>query len=97
MGVVIEICVKHPGGPTRIRGADVCILYSATTRTAQRHTRLVITEPAFRYYEMISTCTCCSRTKGGLVRVRVLERHTRLVITRLVITEVRYDNAIAPV
>jgi hypothetical protein len=22
MGVVIEICVKHPGGPTRIRGAD---------------------------------------------------------------------------
>jgi hypothetical protein len=23
MGVVIEICVKHPGGPTRIRGTDI--------------------------------------------------------------------------
>ena len=23
MGVVIEICVKYPGGPTRIRGTDI--------------------------------------------------------------------------
>jgi hypothetical protein len=23
MGVVIEICVKHPGGPTRNRGTDI--------------------------------------------------------------------------
>jgi hypothetical protein len=23
MGVVIEICIKHPGGRTRIRGADI--------------------------------------------------------------------------
>jgi hypothetical protein len=26
MGVVIEICVKYPGGPTRIRVTDI-ILY----------------------------------------------------------------------
>jgi hypothetical protein len=25
MGVVIEICVKYPGGPTRIRVADIYI------------------------------------------------------------------------
>ena len=25
MGVVIKICVKYPGGPTRIRGTDVHI------------------------------------------------------------------------
>jgi hypothetical protein len=25
MGVVIETCVKHPGGPTRIRGTDVAL------------------------------------------------------------------------
>jgi hypothetical protein len=23
MGVVIEICVKHPGGPPRIKGTDM--------------------------------------------------------------------------
>jgi hypothetical protein len=23
MGVVIEMCIKHPGGPTRIKGADI--------------------------------------------------------------------------
>jgi hypothetical protein len=23
MGVIIEICVKHPGGPTRMRVADI--------------------------------------------------------------------------
>jgi hypothetical protein len=23
MGVVIEICIKYPGGPTRMTGADV--------------------------------------------------------------------------
>jgi hypothetical protein len=22
--VVIEICIKYPGGPTRIRGTDLC-------------------------------------------------------------------------
>ena len=27
MGVVIEICVKHPGGPPRIKGTD---LHSST-------------------------------------------------------------------
>jgi hypothetical protein len=26
MGVVIEICIKYPGGRTRIRGADVAAL-----------------------------------------------------------------------
>ena len=25
MGVVIETCVKHPGGPTRIRGTDIIV------------------------------------------------------------------------
>jgi hypothetical protein len=25
MGVVIEMCVKHPGGPTRIKGTDIYI------------------------------------------------------------------------
>jgi hypothetical protein len=25
MGVVIEICIKYPGGPTRMRGTDVRI------------------------------------------------------------------------
>jgi hypothetical protein len=27
MGVVIEICIKYPGGPNRIKGADI---YSVT-------------------------------------------------------------------
>jgi hypothetical protein len=26
MGVVIEICAKHPGGPTRITVTDVCMV-----------------------------------------------------------------------
>jgi hypothetical protein len=26
MGVVIEICIKYPGGPTRIRGTDMALL-----------------------------------------------------------------------
>jgi hypothetical protein len=28
MGVVIEICVKHPGGPTRIRGTEISSMKS---------------------------------------------------------------------
>jgi hypothetical protein len=28
MGVVIEICVKYPGGPTRNKGTDVYIALS---------------------------------------------------------------------
>jgi hypothetical protein len=29
MGVVIEICVKYPGGPTRIKGTDM-LLYAVS-------------------------------------------------------------------
>jgi hypothetical protein len=40
MGVVIETCVKYPGGRTRIRGTDVLYLY-CTTRTVQYRIRYV--------------------------------------------------------
>ena len=25
MGVVIEMCIKYPGGPTRIKGTDISL------------------------------------------------------------------------
>jgi hypothetical protein len=32
MGVVIETFVKHPGGPTRIRGTDASVVLSSSGR-----------------------------------------------------------------
>jgi hypothetical protein len=34
MGVVIEVCIKYPGGPTRIRATDI------NTRKSSRPVRL---------------------------------------------------------
>jgi hypothetical protein len=37
MGVAIEICIKYPGGPTRIRGTDIA--GHGATRAQPKHMR----------------------------------------------------------
>jgi hypothetical protein len=47
MGVVIEICIKYPGGPTRMTGTDII---------RQRHRALYIHIIYIRL--LTSLCTC---------------------------------------
>jgi hypothetical protein len=36
MGVVIETCIKYPGGPTRIRVTDI-VLYTSLNKSRQKY------------------------------------------------------------
>jgi hypothetical protein len=46
MGVVIEICVKYPGGPTRNKGTDIygyCMHACAAAKLQRQRTRGAMT------------------------------------------------------